>query len=105
MGGCYIAPIDVILDQHNVAVPDVIFVSRERLAILGEKNVQGAPDLVVEVLSPGTSHRDLGVKMRIYARFGGPYYWIMDPRSVLSRRGRERGLALTTSWRCSRLAC
>ena len=59
--------------------PDLLFVSRERRAIIGEKQVTGAPDLVVEILSPSTAHRDRGIKLDLYARHGVRQYWIADP--------------------------
>jgi len=59
--------------------PDILFVSKERRAIIGEKAVLGAPDLVVEILSPSTAHRDRGIKLDLYARRGVREYWIVDP--------------------------
>ena len=59
--------------------PDLLFVSDERRAIIGEKQVTGAPDLVVEILSPSTAHRDRGIKLDLYARSGVRQYWIADP--------------------------
>ena len=59
--------------------PDILFVSSERRAIIGEKAVLGAPDLVVEILSPSTAHRDRGIKLDLYARRGVREYWIVDP--------------------------
>ena len=58
--------------------PDVIYVGRERAGILGTR-VEAAPDLVVEVLSPGTARRDRGEKIRLYAESGVAEYWIVDP--------------------------
>ena len=59
--------------------PDIFFVSNERRGIIGERAVLGAPDLVVEILSPSTAHRDRGVKLDLYARRGVREYWIVDP--------------------------
>ena len=59
--------------------PDLFFVSNERRGIIGEKQVTGAPDLVVEILSPSTAHRDRGIKLDLYARRGVREYWIVDP--------------------------
>ena len=78
-GQVYVAPFDVVFDPHNVTEPDVLFVGRDRLQIVTEDNVQGAPDLIVEVLSESTRKRDIGAKLRLYARYGVAYYWIVDP--------------------------
>ena len=59
--------------------PDILFVSNERRGIIKEKQVLGAPDLVVEILSPSTAHRDRGIKLDLYARRGVREYWIVDP--------------------------
>lgn len=59
--------------------PDILFASNERRGIIGEKQVTGAPDLVVEILSPSTAHRDRGIKLDLYARCGVREYWIADP--------------------------
>ena len=78
-GQVYVAPFDVVLDDSNVTEPDLLFILTEHLHIIKEANVQGAPDLIVEVLSPSTRERDLGVKAHLYARFGVPEYWVVDP--------------------------
>jgi Uma2 family endonuclease len=72
------SPIDVVLAEHSVVQPDVIYVSAARSAIVRER-IEGVPDLVVEVLSPGTARRDLGEKLRLYAEAGVAEYWIVDP--------------------------
>ncbi len=73
------APVDVRLTPEIVLIPDIVFISRDRDHIIGPKTVDAAPDLVVEVLSPGTRQRDLGAKRDLYARFGVQEYWIVDP--------------------------
>ena len=81
------APVDVILDRSTVVVPDLVFVRKERCAIVGERAIEGVPDLIVEILSPGTSRRDRGTKLKLYARFAVAHYWIVDPaRRVLEMR-------------------
>ncbi len=80
-GEVFFAPTDVVLDDENVVEPDLLFISRERLGIVTEENVRGAPDLVVEVLSERTRERDLGAKLRLYARFGVRFYWVVDPEA------------------------
>ena len=72
------APMDVTLFEHSVVQPDVIYVSPGRRGILRDR-IDGAPDLVVEVLSPSTTRRDRGDKMRLYASSGVCEYWVVDP--------------------------
>jgi Uma2 family endonuclease len=72
------SPIDVVLADHSVVQPDVIYVRAARSSIIRER-IEGAPDLVVEVLSTGTARRDLGEKLRLYAEAGVAEYWIVDP--------------------------
>ena len=78
LGRVFFAPLDVALSEDNVFQPDLIFVSNERLSIITRQNVVGAPDLVVEVLSPSTERFDRTVKRERYARFGVREYWIAD---------------------------
>jgi Uma2 family endonuclease len=79
LGELLAAPCDVLLSDENVVQPDILFVAKERLGIIGRANIHGAPDLVVEILSPGTRDKDLEIKRKIYARFGVQEYWIVDP--------------------------
>jgi Uma2 family endonuclease len=72
------APFDVILSNLDVVEPDLLYVSNERSEILREW-VYGAPDLVVEILSPGTRKVDEITKRRLYDRVGVREYWIVDP--------------------------
>ncbi len=78
-GEVYNAPVDVVFDDHTVAQPDLAFIAATRSAIIEEKFIRGAPDLVVEILSPSTRRRDVLVKAALYARFGVTRYWIVDP--------------------------
>jgi Uma2 family endonuclease len=73
------APCDVVLSQFDVLQPDIFFISTARMAVIGEKYISDAPDLVVEVLSPGTRKRDRFIKAKRYARFGVREMWIADP--------------------------
>ena len=79
LGEVFDAPSDVYLDNENVVQPDILFVSKERLDIIGEKNIQGAPDLVIEIISESTAYRDLVQKKKLYVRFGVKEYWIVIP--------------------------
>jgi Uma2 family endonuclease len=81
IGECFYAPFDVIFDDVNLAQPDILFVSAARASIVTNKCVEGAPDIVVEILSPGTFKTDRSEKMKLYRRFGIREYWILDPRN------------------------
>jgi Uma2 family endonuclease len=74
------APLDTVLADHSVVQPDVIYTSAARLGILG-KRIEGAPDLVIEVLSPGSARHDRGGKLSLYAEAGVREYWIVDPET------------------------
>src|SRR4030065_1510297 len=79
LGEVFDAPYDVYLDDENVVQPDMMFISKGRSKIIGEKNLQGAPDLVVEILSESTAYRDLIQKKKLYAKFGVKEFWIVIP--------------------------
>ena len=79
LGSVFIAPLDVILSDVSVVQPDLLFVSNARMHILTQVNIQGPPDLVVEILSPSTASRDWRTKMDLYAEHGVEEYWVVDP--------------------------
>ncbi|MDQ3657274.1 MAG: Uma2 family endonuclease, partial [Chloroflexota bacterium] len=78
LGVVFAAPLSVRFDANNVVEPDIVYVSRERLDIIGPKVIDGAPDLVMEILSPNSRQRDLVRKKNLYERFGVPEYWVID---------------------------
>lgn len=77
----FFAPIDVILAPTDVRQPDIALVSRKRIDILTNRGIEGAPDLVIEILSPSSLKRDKVDKLKTYAHFDIPEYWIIDPKS------------------------
>jgi len=80
LGELYYAPVDVRLSTNGIVQPDLLFIRRDRLDIyLPSGLVEGAPDLVVEILSPSTRGVDLVRKAALYAREGVPEYWVADP--------------------------
>lgn len=81
LGKVYFAPLDVVLSEYDVVQPDLLYVSNDRVGIIKEANIWGAPDLVVEVLSPGTAGWDRKIKRQTYARFGIRELWLADPES------------------------
>lgn len=70
---------DVVLSSTEKPKPDILFISKDRLDIITENNIQGAPDLIVEILSPSTAIYDRTEKSRIYYKYGVKEYWIVDP--------------------------
>ena len=77
LGEVFDAPLDVILARHDIVEPDLIIVGNP--AQISARGIEGAPLLMVEILSPSTRSRDRGVKMRRYAELGVAHYWIVDP--------------------------
>ncbi|MEM8939589.1 MAG: Uma2 family endonuclease [Bacteroidota bacterium] len=78
-GLAVLSPIDIHFDSKNVFQPDMLLVSKERKNILSERGLEGAPDLVVEVLSASNSQYDRYQKREKYHEFGVSEYWIVDP--------------------------
>jgi len=79
LGRAFIAPLDVHLSDLNVYQPDVFFIRKGNYTIIEEHGIEGAPDLVVEILSKTTAKYDLGIKRTVYARTGVEELWIIDP--------------------------
>ncbi|HEX7809719.1 MAG TPA: Uma2 family endonuclease [Thermoanaerobaculia bacterium] len=90
-GEAIASPIDVVLAHDTVVQPDLVAVTASRLSIIGPKNVQGAPDLVIEVLSERTRQFDENTKRKLYEQSGVLEYWIVDPdrAQVKIHRGSE----------------
>ena len=79
-GRALVAPLDIVFDEFDVVQPDALFFRAERRHLLQPHVVtRHAPDIAVEVLSPSTASTDRGRKMRTFARYGVPEYWIVDP--------------------------
>ncbi|MFO8100460.1 MAG: Uma2 family endonuclease [Salinibacter sp.] len=72
-------PLDVRLDDTTVLQPDLVYLATARVDRIGEQAIEGAPDLVAEILSPATAHRDLTEKKRLYETHGVREYWVVDP--------------------------
>jgi Uma2 family endonuclease len=79
IGAVFLAPFDVVISNLDVVEPDLLYISRERRGVLTDQHVCGAPDLVVEVLSPGTRKTDETIKRRLYERCDVQEYWVVDP--------------------------
>lgn len=81
LGEVFLSPCDVVLSNYDVVQPDILFVSHARSGIVTEANLQGAPDLVGEILSPSTAQYDRGYKRTLYGRHGVREYWLVDPEA------------------------
>ncbi len=74
------APLDVFFDDENIFQPDILFISNENKSIIQDGKIKGAPDLIVEILSPSSEKLDLGKKKTIYEKSGVKEYWTIQPK-------------------------
>ncbi len=79
LGEVFFSPCDVVLSEHTTLQPDLIFVSKENADIITDANIQGAPDLVVEIISPSSTGHDWVTKRDLYARHGVKEYLLIHP--------------------------
>ena len=92
VGEIFYAPLDVILSDFDVVEPDLLYVSNQRAGdLLGGTHVRGAPDLVIEIGSPGTRQRDETIKQRLYEKSTVIEYWVVDPEIDVVRVYRRDG--------------
>lgn len=78
-GECFVAPLDVHLDDGNVVQPDFLWIAPGSACVVGEKRLTGAPDVLVEVISAGNASHDRKTKFRLYQKYGVREYWLIDP--------------------------
>jgi len=78
LGEVFVSPIDVILSEVTVRVPDLVYLDAARMPRVSGRGIEGPPTLAIEVLSPGTASADRGIKQQLSARYGVPHYWIVD---------------------------
>jgi Uma2 family endonuclease len=93
IGRAFLSPLDVIFTIHDIVEPDLVFVAGDQLEIMTEKNIQGAPAIVVEVVSKSTRGRDEQIKKELFERGGVGEYWIVDPdrSQLIVHRGHSTG--------------
>lgn len=99
-GSVFVAPVDIVLTDYDVVQPDVLLFMPEREHLLDMRKVtRHAPDLALEVLSPGTSRNDRGRKLRLLERHGVKEYWLVDPDAVAIEIYRRSGVRLALAGR------
>jgi Uma2 family endonuclease len=81
IGEVFAAPVDVVFSENDAAQPDIVFISSPRANLITEDNVLGAPDLVIEILSPSTANIDRKIKFRLYEKHGVREYWLVSPEA------------------------
>jgi Uma2 family endonuclease len=91
-GSMFVAPFDVVLTRWDVVAPDLLFVADDQADIVTDSNVQGAPALVIEIVSPATRRTDEHDKRKLFDRCGVREYWLVDPeREMVSIHRRAAG--------------
>jgi Uma2 family endonuclease len=92
VGRLFHAPLDVVFSRFDVVEPDILYLSHERAAqVITPQNLQGAPELVIEIGSRGTRKRDETIKRRLYESRGVTEYWFVDPEIEVVRVYRREG--------------
>jgi Uma2 family endonuclease len=104
------SPIDIVFSEYDVLQPDVVLFTAARASLVDlDRVIRDAPDLCVEILSPSTEATDRGRKMQIFARYGVPEYWIVDPSGrtieVYAFIGSPTALIQRAAVTCSRASC
>ena len=100
LGELYLPPFDVVLSDTDVVQPDLLWISRSREDRLTDAHVRGAPDLVIEILSPSSAKKDRGDKHDLYGKHGVLEYWIVDPvaETIAVHRQRDGRLELAETF-------
>ncbi len=94
LGQLFFAPLDIVFSRYDVVEPDLLYISNERREIVTTKNIQGSPNLLIEILSDSNRKYDEVTKRALYERTGVGEYWIVDPVANVVRvfRGSAAGL-------------
>ena len=99
------APIDTVLTEADVVQPDIVVTLDRDDTVIRRERIEGAPDLVVEILSPSTAYRDRGLKLDLYQKAGVSEYWIVDPeRKVVQQYVLTEGVFRSTGEHSDRSA-
>jgi Uma2 family endonuclease len=79
LGQVFLAPVDCVFENVTVVQPDIVFVETARRSIISGRGIEGAPTLAIEIISPSSVGIDRRRKLHLYARYGVPSCWIVDP--------------------------
>ena len=79
LGEVYAAPMDTKFTEHDTVQPDLLFIAQDRLSIIGDKKIEGAPDFIIEIHSPGNTAKDMSYKKHLYESFDVKEYWVVYP--------------------------
>ena len=79
IGEVFYSPIDVLFSDTEVFQPDIIYISYKNSYLIGANKIEGAPDLIIEIISPSSVYYDLNHKKSIYEKHGVKEYWVVDP--------------------------
>lgn len=101
LGIVLFAPLDVIFADTSIAEPDLLYLDNARMSLMSNRGIEGPPALLVEALSPSSTRADRRVKFDLYARFGVPYYWIVDPEARALEAYRLEGAHYVLALRAS----
>lgn len=82
LGKVFTAPLDITFDETNTLQPDILFISKDRAEIIGEKRIEGAPDFIIEVLSEGNAPKEMAFKKYIYETFMVREYWVVNLKKM-----------------------
>jgi Uma2 family endonuclease len=105
LGYVFAAPFDVILGEHDIVEPDIIYVDNARAAIITKKNIQGIPNLLIEIVSDSHPEYDKRLKYQLYERHRVPEYWIVEPEQKTISIYRHSGSAFAASLAGETLMC
>jgi Uma2 family endonuclease len=101
LGVVLFAPLDVILSDTAIVQPDLVYLASDRLSAVSRRGIEGPPTLAVEILSPSTTAIDRETKLRLYARHGVPFFWLVDPDGQVIEAYRLEGDRYTLALRAS----
>ncbi len=90
LGEIYAAPMDTYFTENDTVQPDLLFIVKERLVIVGDKKIEGAPDFIIEIKSPGNTAKEMSYKKHLYESCGVKEYWVIYPDKNIIKQFENR---------------